>query len=59
MLIIIKYATLDNSSVGLLSVHTLFMRLKPRSYSAVLQRIVCMHCIRGFKLSGSLSGCSV
>ena len=58
MLIIIKLLTFDNNSVDLLSVHILFMRLKPLSHSAVLQGKVFMHCMSGFKLSGSLSGCS-
>ncbi len=58
MLIIIKLLTFANNSVDLLSVHTLFMTLKPLSHSAVLQGKVCMHRMSGFRLSGSLSGCS-
>ena len=54
MLIIIKLLTLDNNNVDLLSVHTLFIRLKPLSHSAVLQGMVCMHRMRGFRLSGSV-----
>lgn len=56
MLIIIKLLTFANNSVDLLSVHTLFMRLKPLSHSAVLQGKVCIHRMSGFRLSGSLSG---
>lgn len=58
MLIIIKLLTLDNNGVALLSVHTLFIRLKPLSHSAAPQGMVCMHHMSGFRLSGSLSGCS-
>ena len=58
MLIIIKLLTLDNNSVDLLCVHTLCMRLKPLSHSAVLQGMVCMHRVSAFRLSDSLSGCS-
>lgn len=59
MLIIIKLHTLRyNNSVDLLSVHTLFIRPKPLSHSAVLQGMVCMHRMSGIRLSGSLSGCS-
>lgn len=46
MLIIIKLLTLDNNNVDHLSVHTLFMRLKSLSHSAVLQGMVCMYRFR-------------
>ena len=57
LIIIIKLLTMDNKIVDLLSVPPLFTRLKPLSHS-LLQGMVCLHRMSGFRLLGSMYGCS-